>query len=185
MKAVQTRSFMTEVFTIREAARTTKLYMIQGLDFTIEQALRGHEPAYLSHYSDPGVQFFAVLLKFLHDAKRELPVISKPTGQIYDEFRLNARCFAAAVATAKFPLSYQYYYDVGGQGKPPVAKCELDPEGQELVITNCNGRKLLISAEAAEEILKVMPQMYPTLDSFHLAYETFFEETRKLPGLRK
>jgi hypothetical protein len=183
LKIKQASSFMTHEFTLTESARTTKLYKMQGLDFTIQQKQRGKDEAHLSHYSDPGIQFFVVLMKFLHETKNDLPVISKPTGGIYDEFRSNAGFFATDAARSKFPISYQYYYDVGGQGKPPVADFKLvnqDSKKPELEVTTCEGHKMIISVEVAQAILKIMPQMYPTFDSFHIAYETFLEGAKQL-----
>lgn len=54
-------------FSFRESDGTmTKLYMIQGLDMVMEQRRPGQKPVYVSTYSDPGSQPYAVLLKFLH-----------------------------------------------------------------------------------------------------------------------
>jgi hypothetical protein len=176
------------LLTITEGSRITKLYMIQGLDFTVEQKSKGQQAAYLSHYSNPGNRFFSVLLKFLHETNAALPAITKPTGEIYDEFRNDARFFAADAATAKFPMGYQYYYDISGQGNPPMVDFKIINQGSkspELEATNSDGKKLIISQEVARVILERMPKMYPTFDSFYLAYQAFIEETEKLSALKR
>ncbi len=185
LRTKQTGSFMTGVFTLTEKYRTTKLYKVQGLDFTVEQTQKGGRPAYLSHYSNPGTMFFLGLVKFLHDTRSEVPVIEKPREEGHDEFKEDARFFAMDAAASNFPLRYQYYYDLGGQGRAPTAELRIRKAGSgepELEIINSDGRTLIISVEAAQEILRLMPRMYPGFTSFNLAYTHFLEEAAKRQG---
>jgi hypothetical protein len=162
--------------------RSTSLYKSQGLDLCIEQITKGSESVYLPHYSDPGTAFFTLLIKFLHEVKAKIPDVRSPKVIGHDEFRGSARFIGTNFAHSTFPITYQYYYDVSGQGNPPIAKAwikQTKPNQPQLHVAVSNGREIVVSVTLAQKMLQAIPEVYMGFDSFHIAYSTFMEEVSK------
>lgn len=173
---------------VKEAERLTKAHVGEsGIDLVVEQSLGSSpnygEAVYLSHYSDPGTNFFAVLLKFLYVTGRPIPEVKGPAPANHDAFWLDARKAGWNAAFEPFPLTYEYSYGIGGREHPTATASLVNLESgkPELEIRFDASKTILISQRAAKELVGNIPDLYPAYDSFRRAYEEFIEEAGKHP----
>jgi hypothetical protein len=175
MSKIVRKSLFPE-FTVRGEGVATRIHMVQGLDLTLEQRRPDGEVAYLSHYSDPGTSTFLVLLKFLHISQSPIPKITKPEKDPVDVFDDSAAFFGRVIAMDAFPIRY----GVQPEGiAPAVARINYHTGGDPVLEIESYRGTLTFSLDTARRSIIAIQKLYPTLGSFHLAYEEFLEEAAK------
>lgn len=174
---------MAEGFSVRSKGFLTTAYKVQGLDLLIKQTNPQGEDTYLQHYSNPGINFFTVLLKFLYLNERRIPKLLELKDPVHDEFRIGARGIGTIIAVERFPISYSYHFQSSVSGKYPVAELRsaLDESGSPELHVALEHGTIIISPSAAHSMALKIPQMYPGLESFHIAYNEFLGEAKNHP----
>jgi len=175
--------FRSGGFEIKNNGFVTKVYHTQGLDLNVEQTNPKGETVYFSHYSNPGINFFNGLMKFLFVHRIPIPIIQKPVRLAHDEFKAQAKSDSNSFGAMKFPISYAHYYDISGTGEQP--KATLTPLYEHakppvLQLTSSQG-EIIITPKMAQTMIRKIPQMYPGTPSFHIAYTNFLREAKKHP----
>jgi hypothetical protein len=115
--------------------------------------------------------------------KIPIPVVEKPRQLEHDEFQYQAKSDSQFFGKIKFPIKYPYYFDITGKGEPPKAKLKPLYEHAKppvLQLTSSQG-EIIITPKMAQTIIRKIPQMYPGMPSFHLAYTNFLREAKKHP----
>lgn len=173
--------FWEEGFAVRDRVQDrqvkTKVYIIQGLDLSLEQTGPDGEKVYLSHYSNPGITTFSLFLKFLHVSQVRVPEIRPPQDRRKDDFVDGARSATLRLAMLRFPIKYEH-----GLPNAPAAIASVNYQtggDPNLEIRTWSGT-MVFSLGAARKMVEKIPQLYPPFaNSFYTAYQTFLSEAQK------
>ncbi|MDE1768334.1 MAG: hypothetical protein KGH64_04620 [Candidatus Micrarchaeota archaeon] len=161
-----------------EKGLQTELFMLQGLDLTILQRDREGKESVMSHYSNPGINTFVVLLKFLYIHNRELPSIPRSMkGGVSDfNFELQAEASAYAAASLRFPIKYPYWLPDFPSAKASINTDDLlDPK----LNIRANNDTIVFSLRTAKKAAERILIIYPDLKAFKIARDKFVEEASK------
>ncbi len=154
---------------------STRITTQQGIDLVIEQHQKGSEPVYLSHYSNPGIEFFSVLIKFLtmHKVPYQLP--KAPVHPQEGDFANVANGVGKLSASITFPQQYQFGL------RASVSVVPIHINGTPFLEFRTNQGHLRISLETAKCLAEHIPRLYPHMDVFHKADQGFKTEAPKHP----